>query len=364
MELTDSQAAALAHIREYAKSRKGAALATIAHILKMSNVSKEAFEKAVVQLKLNSRVALHFHPDRLAPQMKTVAEALLEQGIYKSQFETMLSNGSLSAQPGGERDLWEKQLYGGAYHKKGPDFSDRPRYGALDLFGSYDGPAPRFGSCYFVLKREVSDRCTFTYLDSSRNPDEKGTFEEFDDILAALLEETFTREFALGERSLTVPKLIRYLNESCGPSIKLSRDEPKRSLDHYIEAQVHSVVSLNKDVEKLVADSCFKATETGKFLQEICRTNSIPLAWHPGFALPLHDTPSDFRGPTMPSLAKRVANGGHVDAHMIGVSAADLRANPENWADRGSYKEVLQELKLLWHVLVKFGKPLHTVKST
>jgi len=81
MELTHSQAAALAHIQEYAKSRKDVALASIAHILKMSNVSQETFEQAVAQLKMNSRVALHFHPDRLDPQMKTVAEALLEQSL-------------------------------------------------------------------------------------------------------------------------------------------------------------------------------------------------------------------------------------------------------------------------------------------
>lgn len=45
--------------------------------------------------------------------MKSVAEALFEQGVYKSQFETLLSNGSVSAYPGGERDLWEKRIFEG-----------------------------------------------------------------------------------------------------------------------------------------------------------------------------------------------------------------------------------------------------------
>ncbi|MDC2943638.1 DUF3626 domain-containing protein, partial [Bacillus thuringiensis] len=27
------------------------------------------------------------------------------------------------------------------------------------------------------------------------------------------------------------------------------------------------------------------------------------------------------------------------------------------WSNRGTYEEVLQELKLLWHVLVRFGEP-------
>ncbi|MGQ7111171.1 DUF3626 domain-containing protein, partial [Escherichia sp. TWPC-MK] len=29
-----------------------------------------------------------------------------------------------------------------------------------------DGPAPRFGSCYFLLSPKVSSRSTYTYLDS------------------------------------------------------------------------------------------------------------------------------------------------------------------------------------------------------
>ena len=45
--------------------------------------------------------------------MRNIAEALLEQGRYKSQFETLLSNGSVSAYPGGERDLWEREYLEG-----------------------------------------------------------------------------------------------------------------------------------------------------------------------------------------------------------------------------------------------------------
>ena len=62
-----------------------------------------------------------------------------------------------------------------------------------------DGPAPRFGSCYFLLYPEVSRRSTFTYLDSHQNPTEKGTYEAFEMILAALLKEAYVREFAVGE---------------------------------------------------------------------------------------------------------------------------------------------------------------------
>ncbi len=63
----------------------------------MSNIPWNTFEEAAAKLLANARVSLHFHPDRPMADMKSVAQALLEQGIYKSQFETQISNGSVSA---------------------------------------------------------------------------------------------------------------------------------------------------------------------------------------------------------------------------------------------------------------------------
>ncbi|ETT29381.1 hypothetical protein C161_30151 [Paenibacillus sp. FSL R5-192] len=60
----------------------------------------------------------------------------------------------------------------------------------------------------------------------------------------------------------------------------------------------------------------------------------------------------------MPSLAKRIAKSDLIDADIIGSAAMDLKRNPSHWSDRGTYTEVLQELKLLWHVLVRYGKPM------
>ena len=100
MKLTPSQSAALTHIEQYAQLRKKEAQLTINHILKMTNTSLENYEKAVANLKQNAQVALHFHPDRLDAEFKSIAAALNSQGIYKSQFETFLSNGSVSAHPG------------------------------------------------------------------------------------------------------------------------------------------------------------------------------------------------------------------------------------------------------------------------
>ncbi|MEJ9115735.1 DUF3626 domain-containing protein [Bacillus paramobilis] len=358
MELSRSQLFALEYISKYAENEKHGAKATINHILNMSNITEEMFEEAVVNLKSHARIALHFHPDRLDSNMKSIAEALFEQGIYKSQFETLLSNGSVSAYPGGERDLWEQRIFGGAYQLEGVTNNQRPKYGALNLMLHPDGPAPRFGSCYFLLSPKVSYRSTYTYLDSHQDPEEKGTYEEFDMILAALLEEIFVRDFAIGEGNLTPTRFIHHLLANLErPFIDLVKKESARNLNHYIEAQIHGDISLKEDVEALVVDPSFKSMDVGRTLEEICLKYSIDLYWHMGFVLPIDEVPMDFRGSKMPSLARRIARNNCIDANIIGSAVVDLKSNPLSWSDRGTYEEVLQELKLLWHVLVRFGKP-------
>ncbi|MCZ8537606.1 DUF3626 domain-containing protein [Paenisporosarcina quisquiliarum] len=357
MELSRPQLLALENITNYARNHRHDANETINHILRMSNISDELFNNAVDKLKAHARIGLHFHPDRPNSTMKMVAESLLEQGVYKSQFETFISNGSVSAYPGGERDLWEKRIFGGAYQLDGTTNNQRPKYGALNLMLHPDGPAPRFGSCYFLLSPNASYRSTYTYLDSHQDPKEKGTYKEFDLILVALLEETFLRDFAIGERNLTPARLINHLLINIEkPFTDPTNKEPNRNLNHYIEAQVHGDISLKEDVEVLVADSSFKKTYVGGILEQICHKYSIDLYWHKGFALTVDEVPSDFRGPSMPSLAKRIAQNNVIDAKTIGLAVMELNRNPETWIDYGSYNEVLQELKLLWHVLVRYGK--------
>ena len=290
--------------------------------------------------------------------MTPVAENLLRDGRYRNQFETFLSNGMLSPNRGGNRDRWENDLFDGAYSDPEITPEERPKYGALDLMQLPEGPCPRFGSCCFLLGSHILERCTFTYMDSHRYPLEKGTIEEFDDILAALLTESFEREFALGRVDLRPPDLIAHLRESLPLGVTdPSGKPPARNLDHYIEAQVHGEISLAKDVDILIADPSFRHSETGGCLERICQEYKIDLYWHCGFVLPVADIPDNFRGPDMPALGKRIGIDDRVDAAAIGVATVDLRKNPDHWSDFGTPDRTLQLMKLLWHVLVRYGNP-------
>jgi hypothetical protein len=145
-------------------------------------------------------VVLHFHPDRLGLKRLSVAECLLEDGQYRNQFETGLSSGSRTAFPGGSRDRWEQELFDGAYHGPEAGIGERPKYGALQLIRHPDGPAPRFGSCYFVLRASVSFRTSFTFAGSEqvRASERLGTIDKMDAVMAALL-----TEVAIGEGAST-----------------------------------------------------------------------------------------------------------------------------------------------------------------
>ncbi|KAL7899879.1 hypothetical protein HDV63DRAFT_393806 [Trichoderma sp. SZMC 28014] len=361
------QAAAVANIKAQAVALRPDALDTISHIFRMSNVPIETLADVRQAIAQHARIALHFHPDRPSRSGHTVVEALLQDGRYRNQFETGISNGLVATHLGGPRDKWERNLFSGAYH--GSDVTDtaensifnpalRPKYGALDLVRNSDGPAPRFGSCYFLLRPEVSSRSTFTYGGSQAAPKDVGTIDEFDAILAALLEECFTRDTALGVENVR-PKgmleLIKGLSKSTLAEAAYKR-LPSRNLDHLIEAQIHGDVLLPRDVEALVVDPSFLLRGgTGTFLKALSETFGFPLFSHHGFQMQAENCPGDFRGPTMPSLAARVAYKGKVDVQAIGEGVRNLMADAEQWADRGTLADVLQELKLLWHVLVRYG---------
>ncbi len=111
------------------------------------------------------------------------------------------------------------------------------------------------------------------------------------------MEETFVRDFAIGEGNLTPTILINHLLANLKrPFIDVVSKEPARNLNHYIEAQIHGEISLKEDVEALVADPSFKGTDVGKVLEEICLKYAIDLYWHIGFVLAVDEVPMDFRG--------------------------------------------------------------------
>ena len=371
--LSEAQRAALTHIVDLVGQQQSVSRSYISEVLDRAGANLAAYGAAMESVHANARVVIHFHPDRLGTKPVPVAEALLKEGVYRNQFETGLSTGGLSPFPGGARDLWERSLFGGAYHGEEVTDSQRPRYGVLELVRYADGPIPRFGSCYFVLRPTVSGRTSFTFAGSEdpRATERLGMIGQMDNVMAALFGEIEAGGMAappwppfraptLGLSNVTVAGLLDVLRELASPRKEPADLPAGRVLDTQIEAQVHGPVELQEDIELLVADPAFAPTTTGETLRELALRYGFPLRWHCGFRLAVGEVPDDFRGPEMPRLAHRIAGeNGLIDAAVIGTAEASLHHRPEVWRDWGSREEVLQHLKQLWHVLVHYGAPVH-----
>ena len=358
--LRPHQRKALEHIQGLAAHLNSGARDDIRSILAREELSQAVYDEAMESLRTRARVGLHFHPERISRTGRSVAESLVQSGVYRNQFETGLSSGSPSAFPGGERDLWERRLFGGAYHATGSLASSRPKYGALEVMYHPDGPAPRFGSCYFLLRPEVSKRTTFTFGGSHEEeaPERTGTLEMLDPVMAPLLAQVERGGGAFGLDELTVGDLLSQLTAGLSKPFRDPQSRPLgRSLDSFIEAQVHGDVFLNEDVERLVADPAFRDHPIGEVLAAIAAKYQLPLGWHPGFTLPVDQVPDIFRDYPVRPLAERIAGQGTLDAANIGAAANSLELEPEAWKGWASYQDTLTQFRRLWHVLVLNGAP-------
>lgn len=361
--LQNAHKKALKYFSSYAAERKDLSYASIKHILRMSNVDFERFNSFSRKMLEFGRVVLHFHPDRYVNNTQNVVQSMLQSGLYKNQYETLISNGGLSAYAGGDRDNWEKKLFNGAYHQGEFNAKLRPKYGAFNILKSEYGAAPRFGSCYFILKPHVNDHCTFTYSDSSDLPSFRGTKKDFYVILSKLLKDLYMRNYALGYMNLSLVDLINFIEEKnwINPEIFNMRFKVWRNslLNDYIEAQVHNDIILEQDVEYVVVDPSFQGSKMMKEIEKLSKNFGIKIKFHSGFKLHLKQITSEFRGPSMPKLAtKMYLKNNYLTALDIGKAAQLLKQNNRIFDEFGDEKSVTQELKLLWHVLFAFGDQL------
>ncbi|QCR19924.1 DUF3626 domain-containing protein [Agrococcus sp. SGAir0287] len=248
-------------------------------------------------------VDVHLHPDRLRDGV-TVVEALATGGVYRTQWETGTSNGGLTAVPGGDRDRWERRLFGGAYDTA--PAAARPRYGALNWRRRAIGGGIRFGSSRLVLSVAARPRVTYCFPDSALEP----------------------QAFATDDRFALLP---------------LAASSDLDPLDDAIEAHVHGGLDLARDVARIVLDPSFRGTA----VEDAARSLPVPLAWHPGLVLPierLRRVPA-YRGPDVVALGERVAQHGLLDARIVGLAAASGEHDP-------------QVVKRLWHCVARWGAPI------
>lgn len=247
---------------------------------------------------MSERIAVQFHPDWPFGDGLVIG-ALARDRTYRSQFETSISNGGLTAFPGGDRCRWESRLFEGRYDRALA--SKRPIYGAVDRGRYAQGPAFRFGSAFLRLRAETASRSTFCFPDSVFEPDLVVGLERLSELEA------------------------------------LADAAEHDDLDDYVEAHIHGGVRLDKDVEAIVLDSCFRGTAVEREALRI----GCAVQWHPGFRVATSELDPAYRGAEFVELAQ--ALGDELTPAVIGSAAR-------------SGLHDLQSLKQVWHLLARFGR--------
>jgi GrpB-like predicted nucleotidyltransferase (UPF0157 family) len=243
-------------------------------------------------------ITVQFHPD-WPHGNAMVIDSIVADGYYRSQFVTGVSNGGLTAFPGGDRWRWESRLFDGKYDKQ-PDTS-RPVYGAWNRNADPYGGAIRFGSCYLRLRPEAVGRATFCFPDSYLDPVDVGD--------ATLL-----------------PRLCR-----------MADDSGFDALDDCVEAHVHGPLRVDRDVEAIVLDPCFAGTQVEAVAQQL----GCPVEFHPGFVASPKSFEADYRGAEIVTLAREL--GDELTPIIVGEAART-----------GRYPG--QSIKQVWHCLARYGR--------
>jgi hypothetical protein len=167
------------------------------------------------------------------------------------------------------------------------------------------GGAPRFGSAHLRLTASTLDRTTFCYPDSYLEP----------------------THFGVADRMSL---------------IELAESDDQDDLDDYVEAQVHGLLSLDRDVEAMVLDPSHQGTA----VEDTAAALPCPVEWHPGFRLTVSEMQRhpDYRGQQYVDLGCHLAVDGVLTPEVIGAAARAGRHDP-------------QALKRVWHYLARFGAP-------
>ncbi len=350
--MLDYQSEAVNSVREYAQTKSAEHRAFVEDVCKSIDVNIDALVNRV----LCSPVTINFHPDRFSNNGETIIENLIAEGIYHGQFRTGTTNGGRTAYVGGNRFSWEQRIFFGAYPQ---DSLDRPKYGAMNIFRYLDGASVRFGSCFFALKPDIINRCTFAYGDSSTNPETLCSSDTFIAILAALFDEFLQKGRVLNRvldpTATSTKEVLAILLNPCDRIKDLGRN-----LDYCIETHTHGDIHLDTDIESFYVDGSFEHTFIGEQAEALCEKFGITLCWIPKRQIDIDTIGSFFRGPKIPLLAQKIDdmlgnNQGFMNAELIGRASRDSFLHPEAWAEIGNEPDLFQYLKQLWHTVGYFG---------
>jgi hypothetical protein len=237
IELTTIQKKAI----EYCKTKSRILSAQIYDNVIIKGISlgheKVKIEKLLSEFSNKVELSINFHFAHLA--------FFLNDGVYKNIFETGKSSGCSDTNT---REIWENNLFGNIYsHDCDP--SERVKYGALHLFNEQRALSAcnMYGDCAMILKSKVKNRTSYVYGDSSGMQFQIGTIEHSGAILNSL-------------HDSLLDNLIKYYNGDAYDS---------SVYNVYIEVQIHGILRMMHDVEKMYIPSVYNVPENKEKFEQL-----------------------------------------------------------------------------------------------
>lgn len=176
---------------------------------------------------------------------KILTEHIINSSHFKNRYETVDKSCYLNS-----RTAWEDNLFNNSYSKSEP--IEKPKYGALNLLKLVGGSAVGYGKSYFVVKPCVKNRITFVNGDSSLKMFHICTFD------------------------YPVALLIHLSDKHLSDIIDIAKGKIITNVHHnYIECQIHGLLRINMDFEKLYLCENECTLYEINNVKEFCNLNSI-----------------------------------------------------------------------------------------
>jgi hypothetical protein len=188
-------------------------------------LSEYDYDKVINYIKNDMQLIMHVN--------LAYFDKFLNDEYYRNTFETNVKGEAYLA----GRKVWETNMFHKIYDNVEP--FDRIKYGVLNLLNSPTGLASctSYGDSFFIFKKDVKKRTTFTIGDSSLQQFDMGSFDHPDGLLL-LLPDT---EFCDLIRVATKKDITELINL-----------KQVKHFNPYIEAQIHGSVKFDRDIESIV----------------------------------------------------------------------------------------------------------------
>lgn len=345
-KLSERELDVIKYVDDYANQFSKGAYLSIQMLLKKNSISGMD-PKDINKKILSKKLTINYHPDLINNNKDTVVKSILDSGRYYNQYITNLSNGHLSVKNDKQREIWEKKIFGPGLSMK---TSERPKYGALNIFNYIDGASPKYGSCYFELNSLILERCTFLIADSNNEMKIKGTKNNFDLLLLTMMIEIIKTGKLFGKEFKSLNAFLDFLLYGTENKYEMG----KNILDYGLEAQIFGVIDLSRDVEYVYIDESYRGTCLHYYFEKLSIKYNIGIRWIPERKLLLSELFLNYKNnqSQLIDVVKQIIFGEYINANMLGQIRSIVTMNFEVYCKYGSLAEWNHLFNYIWKCIV------------